>query len=881
MANKHRYTILSMMKDEGPALVEWIAYHNHIGFDNICVYTNDCGDGTDEMLIRLEEMGYCKHFRNDVPEDKRPQPNALALGTKNPDVVNSDWILTMDADEFVSIKCDDGTIDSLIKRLDGDVDAIAITWRFFGANDVTDWNPGMVTESYTRAAPDMFKKGWGVKTMFKPYDDMKLGIHRPHIKKAKQMPERAKALFDQKWVNGSLVAMPDEFSLSGWRSTKPTLGYDLVELNHYGVKSYEAYLLRRVRGNVNLKADKYDAAYFSLFNRNEIEVTNVTRHAEPVKKIMAEILADPKMRELQDKALKFHEARVEMLRSTGEYDTWVQQLKDTTSITIDRLDEILFVQHLPKEWQAKVKELQAQGVEDKVIAKMISQTQTAKKGETRQKLMASAGGTSVEESPERTARKARKAAEAATLDNPFMNTQEAAELGVPQMTEKVQKMKAMAESAGDADDDPDTDNPDDPTVANELGLVPGMSISDQLRNRTAKIKAPDGSVRTIRFTSAPIQAAPKPAAEPVAPKPASPKIPAPSQVPPAAAVAAPTGALADRMKTPAPKSNGNRTLLSTMKNEGPYLLEWLAYHASIGINKFCIFSNDCTDGSNLLLNRLDQMGIIDHYDNPQGPRMDPQRSAYSRANRMKWVKESEWVLIVDADEFLNIHVGDGSLDALIDASGDADAISLNWRLMGSCGEKHMDTNQLVTERFTKGSTFDDPENGLVWGFKTLFRPGKFDFFGVHRPKFTDKTKLDKSKIIWRNGSGEKVGGKIIDKGWRSSKESLGYANAQVNHYAIKSREDFLLKRLRGTANSKNKDRIDMGYWDKYDINTNDDRSIDTSAIRQVLADWLSDPDLAAIHRAVLDTTRRALEYQLRIDDYKKFVETGEWKAEEE
>ena len=45
MAPKHTYTILSMMKDEGHSLVEWVAYHNHIGFDNICVYTNNCSDG--------------------------------------------------------------------------------------------------------------------------------------------------------------------------------------------------------------------------------------------------------------------------------------------------------------------------------------------------------------------------------------------------------------------------------------------------------------------------------------------------------------------------------------------------------------------------------------------------------------------------------------------------------------------------------------------------------------------------------------------------------------------------------------------------------------------------------------------------------------------
>ena len=446
MAPKHTYTIMSMMKDEGHSLVEWVAYHTHIGFDNICVYTNNCGDGTDDMLIRLEELGWVKHFRNDVPEGRKPQPNALTLGTQNPDVMDSEWILVMDADEFLSIKCGRGRISDLVERIPDEAQAMAITWRFFGSSGQTDWNPGLVIESYTHGAPDKFKKGWGVKTLFRPYRDIKLGIHRPSIKKAKQDPANAKLMFDQVWVNGSGERMPDEFSLSGWRSTKPTLGYKLAELNHYAVKSYEAYLLRRVRGNVNNKEDKYNAAYFALFDRNEEEAINALRHVRGTKKKMAQILSDPTMRKLQDEALAFHAARVDKLRSTGEYDHWIEELKEASKVSIKELDEVLFIQHLPKKWQEKVKELQAQGVPDKTIAKMIAQTQTAKKGETRAELMAAAGVR-----PARTpdAERRQETTEAAmSLDNnPFLEGKEARDLGVPLMQERTRKMMLAAKAA--------------------------------------------------------------------------------------------------------------------------------------------------------------------------------------------------------------------------------------------------------------------------------------------------------------------------------------------------------------------------------------------------------------------------------------------------
>ncbi|KPP91289.1 MAG: Glycosyl transferase family 2 [Rhodobacteraceae bacterium HLUCCA08] len=315
-------------------------------------------------------------------------------------------------------------------------------------------------------------------------------------------------------------------------------------------------------------------------------------------------------------------------------------------------------------------------------------------------------------------------------------------------------------------------------------------------------------------------------------------------------------------------------LVSTMKNEGPYLLEWLAYHRAIGIEEFCLFSNDCTDGTNLMLNRLDQLGVVRHYDNPLGPRMDPQRAAYSRAGRMDWVRSADWVLIVDADEFLNVKVGDRSIQALIDAlPPGTDAVSINWRLMGSNGLAHM-SDELVTRRFTRGSDFENPENGLVWGFKTLFRPAAFDFFGVHRPKFFKDKTLTPGMVNWVNGDGKPLGDAYLKGGWRSNKANLGHGLAQVNHYAIKSREDFLLKRLRGTANSKNKGRIDMDYWDKYDINTCEDASIPTAAIEPIMAEWGRDADLAALSRACAETTRRVLDYQLQVPEFRTFIDTG-------
>ena len=38
-------------------------------------------------------------------------------------------------------------------------------------------------------------------------------------------------------------------------------------------------------------------------------------------------------------------------------------------------------------------------------------------------------------------------------------------------------------------------------------------------------------------------------------------------------------------------------IISKQKNEGLYLIDWISWHIAIGIHKFDIISNDCTDNS--------------------------------------------------------------------------------------------------------------------------------------------------------------------------------------------------------------------------------------------------------------------------------------------
>ena len=367
-----RATLLTMMKDEGPYLLEWLAHHRVLGFDRVVVLHNDCTDGTDALLARLQEMGEVTAIAHSVTPGKKPQPSALRLAETLPEIQRTDWLLVADSDEFLDIGAGSGRIEDLLSAVPSDTQAIAATWRIMGSNGLTAWYPGPVCESYTRGAPDDFRKGWGVKTLFRPFPQMKLGIHRPTVKGAARDPDRRAQLESQNWVNGAGKPLTRRFKREAWQSSTHTVGYGLVEMKHFATRSTENFLLRAARGNVNDKAGKYDAAHFAVFDRNETAQAGLTNYSEQVRERLADWLEDPILAQLHRRTVATHAARLEALRSAPGFDDRLAELEAVRDTPLDRLDEVLHIQPLPREGRAQIERMLRDGFSARFIAESLA-----------------------------------------------------------------------------------------------------------------------------------------------------------------------------------------------------------------------------------------------------------------------------------------------------------------------------------------------------------------------------------------------------------------------------------------------------------------------------------------------------------------------------
>ncbi|MEL7105149.1 MAG: glycosyltransferase family 2 protein [Pseudomonadota bacterium] len=260
-----------------------------------------------------------------------------------------------------------------------------------------------------------------------------------------------------------------------------------------------------------------------------------------------------------------------------------------------------------------------------------------------------------------------------------------------------------------------------------------------------------------------------------------------------------------------PKSKGTVTLVTSMKNEGPFILDWIAWHRAIGADRFLIYSNDCTDGTEEMLALLDAEGLIEHRNNDgyRATGLTPQHSVLAAADQDAVTRKADWLAFVDCDEFINIKRGEGRFSDLFAAVPDANMISMTWRLFGN-GDVHGFEDVPVFDQFTQCAPELCRKPHQAWGFKTLFRnEGIYRKLGVHRPKGLSPQLVD--HINWVNGSGAAMPKSIFRNGWRSTTATYGYDIVQLNHYAVRSAESFLVKRERGRANHITRDQ-GLGYW---------------------------------------------------------------------
>lgn len=253
--------------------------------------------------------------------------------------------------------------------------------------------------------------------------------------------------------------------------------------------------------------------------------------------------------------------------------------------------------------------------------------------------------------------------------------------------------------------------------------------------------------------------------------------------------------------------NSEIRLCAIMKDEEPYIVEWVAYYRSQGIEDLVIGDNGGTDGTSELLIKLDKLHFIKRVNLID--KAEAQIEFYQEI--ISQTPSTKIVGFIDADEFVYpLDPCDNISDIIVELFRDFDAaaLSINWAVYGSSGQINQ-AEDLVIERFTNRAPREFAANKHV---KTFVRVSQFLHFSGNPHAVVTKSGrcVDSSGAFatWLPGKM----GLMTDPVW---------GRLRINHYVIKSYQEWLEKKARrGSAiSAKNASiKANENYFKGYDRN---------------------------------------------------------------
>lgn len=286
-------------------------------------------------------------------------------------------------------------------------------------------------------------------------------------------------------------------------------------------------------------------------------------------------------------------------------------------------------------------------------------------------------------------------------------------------------------------------------------------------------------------------------------------------------------------------------IAAIFKNEAPYIIEWLAHHRLMGIERFFIADNDSTDATGHILRQLAAAGIISWRPWPAVSGNNPQISAY-RALLAEFGNQVEWMAFLDADEYIWSQSDTHLLDFLDGIPPDVGALALNWATYGS-SDSFLYTNAPTPTRFTWHANLSTPVNR---NFKSIARPRLVRDFTCPHNVILDPS----SRYIHTDGKTKRsapsdghMGGKYA----HCQSESICWEHFRVNHYIIRSWEEYATKKSRRGRAYSQSGLDDLYFWG-HDFH--DDESPPSNTYVRALAREISVLE-ELIDKEVLDASR--------------------------
>jgi hypothetical protein len=216
-------------------------------------------------------------------------------------------------------------------------------------------------------------------------------------------------------------------------------------------------------------------------------------------------------------------------------------------------------------------------------------------------------------------------------------------------------------------------------------------------------------------------------------------------------------------------------VVAIVKDEADHLEEWLAFHLALGVDHFFLYDNGSTDGSDQLLERYLNHGLVTRIDWPIG---GGQLAAYNHSLRM-FGRAAEWLAYFDPDEFL-VPLLDDDIPTFLARYPDAADVRVPRVEFGYDGHRRRPEG-LTIDNYTQVANVLGLDPTLPPRVKSIVRPGAVSAVDIHLAFPADVPAPGQPTRTY---------------------EAEVQGVAQLSHYYTRSFEEFEAKRFRGSATGR-------------------------------------------------------------------------------
>jgi hypothetical protein len=260
------------------------------------------------------------------------------------------------------------------------------------------------------------------------------------------------------------------------------------------------------------------------------------------------------------------------------------------------------------------------------------------------------------------------------------------------------------------------------------------------------------------------------------------------------------------------------SICAIVRNEAPYIAEWLEFHRLVGVERFYIYDDVSEDDTIEILLRRDRGDVRifpwgfghDQYNAPVKCRCEstPQTTAYNHCAR-RFGHETRWLAFIDVDEYL-YHATEDDLRVPLRSLEGIPALFVHWLIFGRNGHQTKPpglTIEEYTRRALPGQPIPYGEHG-----KLILQPDRLDYFGPHG---SHNAVLKNGMAATEEGMPVAVSVSLLSRvpSWR------------LNHYYNRSEEEARAKVARVDRNAAIVFQPDWARMEVYNRNDVEDRDI--------------------------------------------------------